>query len=134
MRSVDARARSRAAHGAPVAALLLVLGACGDEGPESAPGTLTASVVSPTGPEGAALVTLVGQGMGAIGPSDEGRVFSQAHGDTVNVVVVNVAGGALRFTIQVADTTNPPAGTLVEVSGPDDRIRGLTGYKLELRP
>jgi len=111
----------------------LALGACGDEGPASAPGTLTATVVSPNGAEGAALVTLLGAGMGAVGAS-EGRVFSEAHGDTVHVVVVNLAGGGLRFTVQVADTTQPPAGILVEVSGPDDRIRGLAGYRLELRP
>jgi hypothetical protein len=71
--------------------------------------------------------------MGAIG-SSEGRVFSEARGDTVHVVVVNLAGGALGFTVQVADTTKPPTGILVEVSGPDDRIRGLAGYRLELRP
>ena len=134
MRSVEARARSRAANVVPVAVLLLGLGACGDEGPVSAPGTLTASVVSPNGAEGGALVILVGQGIGAIGPSDEGRVFSQAHGDTLRVVVVNVAGGALRFTIQVTDTTRPPTGTLVEVSGSDDGIRSLSGYKVEIRP
>jgi hypothetical protein len=134
MRSVEGRVRTSAAHGVRVVLLALAMGACGDEGPVSAPGILTATVVSPNGAEGAALVTLVGVGMGAVGPSDEGRVFAEAHGDTLRVVVVNVAGGALRFTIQVADTTKPPAGTLVEVSGPDDRIRGLTRYTLELRP
>ena len=81
----------------------------------------------------AALVTLLGTGMGAVA-SLEGRVFSEAHGDTVHVVVVNLAGGGLRFTVQVSDTTKPPTGILVEVSGPDDRIRGLAGYRLELRP
>jgi hypothetical protein len=71
--------------------------------------------------------------MGAVGPS-EGRVFAEAYGDTVRVVVVSLAGGGLRFTIQVADTTKPPAGALLEVSGPDEGIRGLAGYRLEIRP
>ena len=126
-------ARRRASHRVAAIFLAVALGACGDEGPVSAPGTLTATVVSPNGSEGAALVTLVGAGMGAVGPS-EGRVFAEAHGDTVHVVVVNLAGGALRFTISVADTTKPPAGALLEVSGPDDGIRGLAGYRLEIRP
>ena len=81
-----------------------------------------------------ALVTLVGEGLGAVGPSDAGRVFAEARGDTVRVVVVNLAGGTLRFTVHVPDTTRPPTATLVEVSGPDDRVRSLTAYRLELRP
>jgi len=62
-----------------------------------------------------------------------GRVFSEVHGDTVLVVVVNEAGGDLSFDVSLADTTRPPTGALVEVSGPDDRIRVLTGYSLEIR-
>jgi hypothetical protein len=138
---VNARARFRcgarpaALAWASALALALPLGlaGCGDRGPVSAPGVLTARVISPTGAEGAALVTLVGPGIGAVGAA-EGRVFSEARGDTVYVVVVNLAGGTLRFTLQVADTTRRPAGTLVEVSGPDDKVRGLAGYKLEIRP
>jgi len=105
---------------------------CGDRGPASGPGVLTATVQSPNGAEGAALLKLVGDGMGQLAPL-EGRVFSEVHGDTVLVVVVNDAGGALRFTIDVADTTRPPAGVLIEVSGPDDRLRGLGGYRLDIR-
>ena len=90
-------------------------------------------MISPNGAEGAAQVTLLGRGIGAVA-AFEGRVFSEAHGDTMHVVVVNLAGGGLRFTVQVADTTKPPTGILVEVSGPDDRVRGLAGYRLELRP
>lgn len=116
-------------------ALVAVLGTagCGDRGPASAPGPLTVTVISPNGAEGAALLKLVGRGMGAIAPS-EGRVFSETRGDTAYVVVVNVAGGGLRFTVEVADTTRRPTGTLVEVSAPDDRIRALAGYRLEVRP
>ena len=110
------------------------LAGCGDAGPVSAPGILTATVLSPNGAEGAALVTLVGAGIGTIAPREAVRVFSEARGDTVRVVVVNLGGGTLRFSVQVADTTKPPVGTLVEVSGPDDGVRGLAGYKLELLP
>lgn len=131
--------RARFRSGAPAAVVAAALAAglslagCGDRGPLSAPGVLTAHVVSPNGAEGAAVVTLIGAGIGAIGAA-EGRVFSELHGDTAYVVVINQAGGALRFTVQVADTTRRPVGTLLEVSGPDDRPRGLAGYALEIRP
>jgi hypothetical protein len=89
-------------------------------------------VVSPNGAEGAAMVTLVGPGIREIAAAG-GRVFSWPHGDTVVVVVVNESGGDLSFDVSVADTTRPPTGVLVEVSGPDDRIRALAGYSLEIR-
>lgn len=117
----------------PAALLALILtAACGDAGPASGPGTLTATVVSPNGSEGAAIVLLVGDGLGAVSPVD-GRVFAGQSGDTLRVVVVNDDPGALRFQVAVADTTRPPQAVLVEVSGPDDRLRGGAGYAVELR-
>lgn len=126
------QARQRSTWIAAGAALVLAAGACGDAGPASGPGVLTARVVSPNGAEGAALVTLVGPGIEGIAAAG-GRVFSEVHGDTVVVVVVNEAGGDLSFGVSLADTTRPPTAALVEVSGPDDRIRALTGYSLEIR-
>ena len=108
------------------------LAGCGDRGPESGPGVLTATVESPNRAEGAAVLQLVGDRILKISPI-EGRVFSEHHGDTVLVVVVNDAGGRLRFGVEVTDTTRRPVGTLLEVAGPDDVIRGLGGYALDIR-
>ena len=107
------------------------LTACGDAGPVSGPGRLTATVVSPNGAEGAAMIKVIGSGVVDILPL-EGRVFSERHGDTLNVVVVNPEGGALRFTVSVADTTTPPQAVLLEVAGPDDRVRPLAGYSVQV--
>ncbi len=126
------QARQRSTWIAAGAAFVFAAGACGDAGPASGPGVLTARVVSPNGAEGAALVTLVGPGIEGIAAAG-GRVFSEVHGDTVVVVVVNEAGGDLSFDVSLADTTRLPTGALVEVSGPDDRIRALTGYSVEIR-
>lgn len=114
--------------------LLLGLVACGDAGPTSAPGTMTVTVDSPQGAEGAAVVDLVGPGLGGASALD-GRVFSEPRGDTLRVVVVAEPAGTLRFGVEVPDTTRPPVATLHEVAGPDDRLRvPFGGYRVEVRP
>ena len=123
---------SRVRGWAALACFLPVAVACGDQGPASGPEMLTVQVVSPNGAEGAALVRLIGPGLGDVTP-DAGRAFSDLRGDTLNVVVVNEAGGDLRFRVALADTTRPPQGVLLEVSGPDDAVRALAGYAVEVR-
>ena len=110
----------------------LSLAACADEGPVSGPGTLTATLVSPNGPEGAALVELVGENIGAITALGDTEVFSESDGGSTQVVLVNQSGGALSFWVAVADTTAPPSAVVHQVSGPDDQLRAtLDGYALE---
>jgi hypothetical protein len=111
----------------------LLIGACGDAGPESGPGTLTATVHSPNGAEGSAVVTFFGEGIGELIPVT-GRIFQQRRGDTLRVVLVNDEGGELSFGVSVADTTRPPMGLVLEVADADDRLRSITaGYSLEFR-
>lgn len=132
MRLLDAL-RTPARAGA-FCALAWTAAACGDAGPVSGPGTLTATLVSPNGAEGAARVFLVGEGIGEVS-APGGRVFSFQQGDTTHVVLVHEggAGGTLGFSVAVADTTRSIQGVVVEVSDPDDRIRDLTWYVLEIR-
>jgi hypothetical protein len=93
----------------------LLIGACGDAGPESGPGTLTATVHSPNGAEGSAVVTFFGEGIGDLIPVT-GRIFHQRRGDTLRVVLVNDESGELSFGVSVADTTRPPTGLVLEVA------------------
>jgi hypothetical protein len=112
---------------------VLLGGACGDAGPESGPGMLTATVHSPNGAEGSAVVTFFGEGIGNVMPLT-GRVFDQRRGDTLRVVLVNDEGGELGFAVVVADTTRPPTGIVLEVADADDLLRSTTaGYSLEFR-
>jgi hypothetical protein len=112
-------------------ALALGLAAC-DADP--VPGTLTATLVSPNGPEGAAYVRLYGSGITGVSPLD-GRTFAHAVGDTMHVVVVRDQPGEIRFQVAVADTTRALAALLVEVAGGDNRLRSdPANYRLELRP
>ncbi|MEQ9399636.1 MAG: hypothetical protein RJQ04_10780 [Longimicrobiales bacterium] len=117
---------------AAVAVAALAVGACGDEGPISGPGTLTAVVSSPNGSEGAAVVTLIGEGVGAVTALD-GWLFEERIADGVRVMVVNDQAGPLRFQVALADTTQRPVGTVEEVAGPDDVLRSLAtaGYTVE---
>ena len=114
-------------------ALLLALsvGAC-DADP--VPGTLTATVISPSGPEGAAYLKLFGSGIGEV-TSLDARAFAHAVGDTVHVVLIRDQPGDLRFLIAVADSTRPPAAMVVEVAGGDNTLRSdPSGYRVEMRP
>jgi hypothetical protein len=101
---------------------------------DAVPGSLTATLVSPNGPEGAAWVTLSGPGIGAVSSLDA-RTFSHAVGETVHVVVVRDQPGDLRFVVEVANTTRPPTVVVREVAGGDNRLRAdAAAYRLELRP
>lgn len=113
-----------------VVALALASG-CADE-PIPGPGVLTVTVESPNGVEGAALLKLVGSDILKI-TATVGRAFAEYHGDTVMVVVVDEAGGKLHFGVEVADTTRKPVATLLDVSGPDDQLRSLRGYSVDIR-
>lgn len=115
-----------------VAAAMLFVVACSDEGPVSGPGTLTATVVGPNAAEGGALVTLAGDGVGAITAIGGTEVFARTDAGLTRVVLINAAGGELSFQVAVADTTQPPAAVIEEVAGPDDELReGLDDYALE---
>jgi hypothetical protein len=108
--------------------------ACGDQGPRSGPGTLTATVVSPNGAEGSAVVSLFGEGVGQVSAVG-GAVFSEPRRDSVRVVVLADTPGTLRFLVAVADTTRPLVANLVQVADGDDRLRAsLSGYTVEIKP
>lgn len=116
----------------PAALGLALLAACTDAGPVSGPGKMTATLLSPNGAEGAALVVLLGDDVGAVGAVGDTEVYSHAGATSTQVVLINQAGGDLAFQVAVADTTQPPAFVVQEVAGPDDELRAeLTEYALE---
>lgn len=109
----------------------LFLAACSNEGPVSGPGTMTATLDSPNGPEGAAVVTLLGDGIGEVTSAGGTEVHSRAGDGSVRVVLIDLDGGDLAFRVAVADTTQPPSTVVVQVAGPDDELRsGVEGYSV----
>ena len=97
------------------------------------PGELQAVLVSPNGPEGAAVIELAGVGMGAVTAfRGSGRVFAERAGAILRVVVVLDKPGEIRFRIAVDDVSNPPTGVVLEIADGSNEIRqSLSGYSVE---
>jgi len=112
---------------------LSLLLACADQSPPG-PGILTATLKSPNGAEGAALVVLMGSGIGEATPLCNNELYTNSNLDELRIVLINQAGGELEFQVEVADTTIKPTATVEEVAGPDNELRSaLGGYQLEFR-
>ncbi len=112
---------------------LSLLVACADQSPPG-PGILTATLKSPHGAEGAALVVLMGSGIGEVTPVGRNQLYSSSNLDEVRIVLVNQHDGTLAFRVEVADTTIEPAAIVEEVADPGNRLRPtVDGYALEFR-
>lgn len=108
----------------------------GTEPPIGTPGTVTYRLVSPNGAEGALLVRAPAAAITGV-PAADGptEVLSTTVGDERYVAVVHRFGAeGLTFELDVADVADPPELTIVQVAGPDDRLRDITGYALEIVP
>lgn len=111
-------------------AMLALLGACSDEGPVSGPGTLTATLTSPHGADGAALIVLVGEGLGAVMPVGATEAWASAADGATRVILDNPGGGELSFRIELADTTRLPRAVIHQVAAPNDTLRSVSDYSL----
>ena len=112
---------------------LALLVACVDQSPPG-PGILTATLKSPNGPEGAALVVLMGPGIGEATPLGKNELYTNSSLDELRIVLINQEGGELEFRVEVADTMIKPMVTVEEVAGPGNELRSaLGGYRLEFR-
>ena len=122
---------TRVFSGIAASALLLsAVGCSGDAGPEIQPGILTASLVSPNGPEGAALIGLVGSGLGFVEPAG-GRAFTFSRGDAIRILLLLDTPGELGFRISVPDVRSPPAATVLQVADGENALRGdVAAYRV----
>lgn len=120
---------------APLALLaLLAFAACSDEGPSPNRGTLTATLQSPNGKEGAAVLVLFGSGLGEIRRLGDTEVYRRDEDGLTRLVLVNMDGGELSFELDVSDVRLPPVAVVLEVAGPDDELRaGLSSYRIEFQ-
>lgn len=115
---------------------LAALAQCSTGTEPGLPGTVTYRLVSPNGAEGAFLARAPAAEVTGVPEGDGATVvlFTTVAGE-VHVAVVHRFGAEdLTFELEVADASDPPVPTLVEVAGPDDRLRDLAGYSLEIVP
>ena len=95
---------------------------------------MTATVESPHGAEGAALIRLGGGGASFVEPLT-GDVHTSALGDTTKVLVLLDTPGEIAFRLNVADTTRPPVATLLQVADGQNQVRtNLAGYVVRFTP
>ena len=112
---------------------MAVLVGCSDVGPSGGPGMLTATLSSPNGDEGAAVIFLLAEGVVEVSPLGDTEAYAVTSGQTTRIVLVNQAGGALTFGVNVEDVSRPLVGLVREVAGPDDMLRSdLAGYRVEV--
>lgn len=118
--------------GALVLAAGVALSGCSDEAPVSGPGTMTATLTGPGGPEGAALVELLGPGLAGITALGDVDLYAEVDAGGARVVLIHPTGGDLAFRVAVPDTTEPPAWVVRQVAGPDDALRpDVSRYAVE---
>ena len=115
-----------------IVGLVASLTGCSDQAPVSGPGTLTVTLRSPNGAEGAAVIALTGEGIGETTGLGDVTLFRADDVDRTTLVLVSPAGGVLSFTVALADTTRLPAPSVAQVAAPDDELRpSLVGYRMD---
>jgi len=112
---------------------ITVLAGCSDVGPSSGPGTLTATLRSPNGDEGAAVIFLLGEGVIEVNAVGETEAYADTSGETTRIVLINREGGTMSVAVDVEDLGRPLVALVREVAGPDDLLRAdLAGYRVEV--
>ena len=111
----------------------LAVAACSDFGPSLGPGILTATLRSPNGNEGAAVLILLGDGVIDVNAVGSTEAYATTSGETTRVVLINQSGGTLTVDVELSDRRRRPVALVQEVAGPDDELRSdLSGYRVEL--
>lgn len=97
------------------------------------PGDMTATLVSPNGNEGSAVLELTSGTILAITtPETYERVYGVPTAPG-RIVIVRRDPGQITFRLVADDIDNPPEIRVVEVAGPDDVLRAdLSRYSVKL--
>lgn len=118
---------------AALAVAALAFAGCEGSTRPDGPGTVSASLVSPNGAEGAAILDVIGS-VDAFNGSSDVSVFTTPIANGTRVIVVRLNPGTLEMSMRIPDVSNPPAITVVEVAAGDDRLRtSVAGYGVEIR-
>lgn len=117
-----------------VIAVTVVLASCdlGLWGP-SGPGEIRVTLLSPNGPEGAAVLELTGGvGLGEV-TSEIGAAFYEHDGAATRVVIILDEPGQIEFTVRSQDVGARLSVTVLQVADGSNQLRtGLSSYLVEL--
>ncbi len=98
------------------------------------PGDLAVVLLSPNGPEGAAVLETTDGGILQI-TSVSGQTAHWRAGGATRIVVLLDAPGEIRFRLSVDNVRSPPEITIIEVADGDNRLRDdLSGYSVSVQP
>ena len=92
--------------------------ACGD----SQPGEVDVFLVSPNGPESAAIVELDGV-FDRVSAPPSAVAFSEIVDGRTRVAIMMRTHGEVWFSVLVPNVSDPPPGRVLEVAGPTNAIR-----------
>ncbi len=98
----------------------------------SGSGVIEATLISPYGAEGAALLELTGGVALGVVASEYGDTFYEHDGDNTRAVIVLDEAGSIRFTVRTEDIGELPTVTVIQVAAGDNRLRtDVSGYEVE---
>jgi hypothetical protein len=100
------------------------------------PGIVSYALASPNDLEGALLFSVPAAAVLSVPVADNlTELISHQDGDLLYVAVVyRFDVETPTFELEVANVDAPPELALLAVAGPDDRLRSLAGYSLEVLP
>lgn len=108
---------------------------CGEDptGQAPIPGRMMATMVSPIGAEGAAVLEVTSGTVTSVSSDDPDLLVYRVQGQPVRIVALRGTAGVIVFRLATDDVTRPPELHLVEVGAPDDQLRtSLGGYAVTL--
>lgn len=100
---------------------------CGD----AQPGEVDVFLVSPNGPESAAIVELDGV-FDQVSAPPSAVAFSEIVDGRTRIAIMMRTHGEVWFSVLVPNASDPPPGLVLEVAGPSNEIRAsVEGYGLQ---
>ncbi len=115
----------------PAFLVAIAFSACADSIP--GPGTMTVTLTGPFVTEGAALISVFGDGITGVTQINS-RVFGDHDADSFIVVVVAEPSAELSFGLRVLDTLAAFEAHVLQVAAPHDALRNvLAEYEVDIR-
>jgi len=116
--------------------LVTTLASCNDNptsGDVQQPGEMTATLISPNGAEGSALLEVSSGTVLGVAPVESYVHVYRVAANPVRIVVLRLQPGDIAFRLTTGDVNRPPELRIVDVGGPDDQLRpSLSGYSVQV--